>query len=412
MRNLVKADRSGVFSSRSAQPRAWAIRVAGSGAPSPNSPAWAGDPRALGRALASAGTRRRPRTHPGLPRVLRSPASRRPGPGAEPGRRDAARSPGRRARPGPRLTDFWVRVEPRPLAPARSLGGGPGCRWPAAWRSAPTERARYPPVAVGVLVHRAAPRVVHPARAPAAPAARHLEAQVRAGLGAGQAAQRVDPRVGASVDAHGDGHSGRGEARGARPAGARAVPGGRPAGPRGAAGALGAAAERELRRELRLGGRRGRRGAGARRGVGVGRRGRESPPRWQPAPGPHLAGSSPGEGGVRPARPSARPPRPPGDASRARCRDPGRDCERSPGVGPERRPGPGGLLWPPGGSRLEWKSRPLAHSLTKRVLWLIPGSDSDQRRNRRTRRAGWGWFGALKKCSNPGKCFRSLTSDI
>lgn len=99
--------------------------------------------------------------------------------------------------------------------PSRSQGARGGQR-PRPTHTARSGSARYPPVAVRVLVgDRAAPGVVHPAGAPTtaaaapAPAAGHLAAQVGAGIGAGHAAQRVDPRAGASVAAHVDWHSER-----------------------------------------------------------------------------------------------------------------------------------------------------------------------------------------------------------
>ena len=158
--------------------------------------------------------------------------------------------------------------------------------------------ARYPPVAVRVLVgDRAAPRVVHPAGAPAAaaaaapadPAAGHLVAQVGAGLGAGHAAQRVDARVRASVAAHVGGYSERRSAPGRTrgPAGSERARGSRE---RPHAGAeLGTQKDREV--APLYCGRPGRCERGKR--AGVGRRGRA---------GSGSCGSQRGEGAEEPGR--------------------------------------------------------------------------------------------------------------
>lgn len=286
---------------------------------------------------------------------------------------------------------------------------------------------RYPPVAVRVLVgDRAAPGVVHPAGAPAAAAAPaaataagHLVAQVRTGLGAGHAAQRIDPRVGASVAAHVGGHSesrsaprhkrGRagsekvegfkGKAPNREPGRARRWVAGTLLATRAVPAAASAARRAEVGRgddvgrgagaagRVRLGGRRGRRGAGSRLGVGVGRRGRESPPRWHPAPRPHLAGFFPGRGAAAapPRPPRVSPtrsgrPSPPAPAGPRLRPAPLRPEERRQGRGPRDPSAPGaateGRAFAGGGRRLSasaataGKARPLLFRISS-----VPGAE-------------------------------------
>ena len=137
--------------------------------------------------------------------------------------------------------------------------------------------------------------------------------------------------------------------------------------------------------ELWLGGRRGLRGAGSRLGVGVGRWGRESPPRWHPAPRPHLAGFFPGRGApAAPPRPprvsptrSGRPSPPVPAGPRLRPAPP-RPEEREQGRGPRDPSAPGaateGRTCAGGGRSLSasaataWKARPLLFRISS-----VPG---------------------------------------
>lgn len=190
-------------------------------------------------------------------------------------------------------------------------------------------------------------------------------------------------------------------------------------GRRSGAGAT-SAGEQERQEELWLGGRRGRRGAGSWLGVGVGRWGRESPPRWHPAPRPHLAGFFPGRGAA------AAPPRPPAGVTDA-LGPPLPTCARRPaappcaseaggtpaGAGSPRpeRPGCGdlreGVRWrgplvqrfgcdrgesaapafqdflgPRGGNKPKNKGLSIGRLLIKHLLLLTPGNGASQALNR------------------------------